>query len=98
GPHSASLWPVDDIEIDVVDAKPSQAPLRLGDRVLECWMELSRKKDVPADNAAVTQRATDALLVAISLGGVDVPVAGLEREAHCVDGLGSLWHLPYTEA
>ena len=75
GPGRAALRPVDDVEVDLVDAEPLQAPLRLGLRVLLRRIELRRDEDLLARHAAVAQRAADALLVAVGLRGVDVAVA-----------------------
>src|SRR5271166_6702215 len=77
GPERTALGPVDDVEVDVVEAEPPQAPLSLGGRIRARGIELGRDEHVLARDAALTQRTADALLVAVGLGGVDVPVAEL---------------------
>src|SRR5262249_30292258 len=69
-PRRPALGPVDDVEVDVVDAEPLEAALRLGLRVLAGGVELRRDEDLLARDAAVAQRAPDAALVAVRLGGV----------------------------
>jgi hypothetical protein len=61
-------------------------------------MELGRYEHVIARHAAFAQSLADALLVAVGLGGVDVPVAEFERPTDCVDALASFRHLPDAEA
>ena len=45
-------------------------------------VELGREEDLVALQAGLGQRPADALLVAVHLRGVDVPVAGVEGRAH----------------
>ena len=79
-------------------AEPLDAPRGLGGGVLAARIELGRQEHLLARDAAVAQRAPDAGLVAVRLGRVDVPVAGLERPAHGVLGLRAVGHLPDAEA
>ena len=98
GPGRSALRPVDDVEVDLLDAKPFQAPLRLGLRVLPRRIELGRDEDLLARHAAVAKGAADARLVAVCLRGVDMAVAELQRPADRVLGLGPVRDLPDAEA
>ncbi len=97
GPGRALLGPVDDVEVDLLDAEPLEAVLGLGGRVGARGIELRRDEDLVARDAAVAQRAADARLVAVGLRGVDVPVARLERPAHRVLTLGAVLDLPHAQ-
>jgi hypothetical protein len=88
---------VDDVEVDVVDAEALEAALDLGLWVLTVGIELGGDEDLVAGHAAVAQRPPDARLVAVGLGGVDVPVAELERPADRVLALGPVGDLPDPE-
>jgi len=69
--------------------------LRLG--VLARGIELRRDEDLLARDAAVTQRATDAPLVAVGLRRVDVAISRLRRPPHRVLALAAVGHLPDPE-
>jgi len=97
-PGRAALRPVDDVEVQLVDSQPFQAPPCLGLRVLPRRVELGGDEDLLARHAAVAQRATDALLVAIGLRRVDVAIAELERPANRVLALRPARNLPDAEA
>ena len=88
---------MDEVEVDVVDAQPLQALRRFRRRVLTAGIELGRDEDVTTRYAAVLQRPADALLVAVGLRGVNVPVAEFEGPSNGVDALASVAHLPDTE-
>ena len=88
---------MDDVEVDVLDAQPLQAALRLHLGVLRAGMELRRDEDLLARDAAVAQGPADALLVAVGLRRVDVAVAELERPPHRVLGLRPFGHLPHAK-
>ena len=75
----------------------AQALLGLGDRVLAARVELGGDEHLVARHAAVPQRLADARLVAVGLGGVDVPVPELERPAHGVHARRPVRHLPDAE-
>src|SRR5262245_32634954 len=96
-PGRATLRPVDDVEVDVVDTEPLQAPLDLREGVLPRGEELRRDEDLLARNAAIAQPSTDALLVAVRLCRIDVPVPELERPANGGNALRPVRHLPDTE-
>ena len=85
---------MDDVQVDALDPEPLEAPLKLCDRVSPCGMELGGYEHLIARNTAFAQSLADALLVAVGLGGVDVPVAELERPTNCFDALASVRHLP----
>jgi hypothetical protein len=89
---------VDDVQVDVVDPEPLQAALDLGDRVLPPRKELGRDEHVLARNAALAQRLSDALLVAVSLRGINVPAAELKRPGNGIYALAAIRHLPDTKA
>src|SRR5207253_2613712 len=78
--------------------EPLETALNLCDRVTPSGMELGRYKHLIARDTAFAQSLPDALLVAVGLGGVDMPVAELERPTDCVDALASVRHLPDAEA
>jgi hypothetical protein len=98
GPGRTGLGPVDDVQVDLVDAEPSQALLGFGGGVIACGTKLGRDEHLVARHAAVAQRASNALLVAVSLGGVDVAISDFERPTHGVDAPRSVGHLPDAEA
>ena len=97
-PPRAAAGPVDDVKVKLRDPQPLQAPMRLGLRVLPRGKELGGDEDLIARHAAVAQRTADALLIAVRLRGVHVPVAQLERPANGVLRLRAVWHLPDAEA
>src|SRR3954454_15324980 len=45
-PGRAALRPVDDVEVDVVEAEPLEASLRLRDRIVAARVELRRHEDL----------------------------------------------------
>src|SRR6266480_6386364 len=51
-PGRTALRPVNDVEVDVVDAQALQALLRLDHRVLAAWVELGRDEHVLARDTA----------------------------------------------
>ena len=81
-----------------LDPEPLEAALDLCDRVSPSGIELGRDEDLIARDTAFAQPLPDALLVAVGLGGVDVPIAEFERPADRVDALASVRHLPDAEA
>ena len=87
-----------DVEVDVVDAKPSEAAFGLHRRVRSSGIELGRDEHLIAGQAALAQRPADALLVAVGLSGIDMSVAELERPAHGVHALGPVGHLPHAQS
>jgi hypothetical protein len=89
---------VDDVQVDALDPEPLEAALNLCDRVSPCGIELGGYEHLLAWDTAFAQSLPDALLVAVGLGGVDVPVAELERPTDCVDALASVRQLPDAEA
>ena len=78
--------------------EPLEAALNLRDWVSLCGIELGGYEHLIAGDAAFAQSLPDALLVAVGLGGVDVPVAELERPSDRVGALASVRHLPDAEA
>src|SRR5262245_42086639 len=69
GPGRTALGPVDDVQVDVVDAEPPQAPFSFVGGVLVCGIELGGDEHLVAGHAALSQTLPDALLVAIVLSG-----------------------------
>ena len=74
--------PVDQEQVDVVEAEVGERLVEgraclLG--LVEAVVELAGDEQLLARDPGVTDRLADALLVAVHLRGVDVPVAGLER-------------------
>src|SRR4029077_1283510 len=93
-PGRPARRPVDDVEVDLVDAEALEAVLRLGLRVLAAGIELRRDEDVLARHAALAQGAPDARLVAVRLRRVDVAVAELKRPPHRARALRAVRDLP----
>jgi hypothetical protein len=89
---------VDEVEVDLVDAEPSQALPGFGHGVVAARVELGRDEHLAARNTAIAQRLSDALLVTVSLGGVDVAVSQVECPAYGVHCCRSVGHLPDAEA
>jgi hypothetical protein len=99
GPGGAFGRPVHQVQVDLVDAEPAQALLGLGDRIaVPARIELGGDEYLVAGHAAVPQRPPDAFLVAVCLGGVDMPVAELERPADRVHARLAVRYLPDAEA
>src|SRR4029077_7003883 len=71
--------------------------LRFGGWVLLCGMELRGDEHLVAWHPALAQPLTDALLVAVRLRRVDVPVSELERRPHRADALRPVRNLPDAE-
>src|SRR5260370_6989760 len=94
----STLRPVNQIQIDVVCAKPLQAALELGGRIRARGIELGGDEHLVTPNPTLARRPPDTFLVAIDLGGVNVPVAELQRPAYGVDGRGPIGDLPHAEA
>jgi hypothetical protein len=46
GPGRPALWPVDDVQVDVVQAEALEAALHLGGRVAPSRVELGRDEDI----------------------------------------------------
>ena len=88
---------MDDVEVDLVDAEPSQAALDLRRRVAARRVELGGDEHLLAGDTAVAKRTPDAPLVAVGLRGVDVPVSGFERPADRPLALGAIGDLPYAQ-
>jgi hypothetical protein len=85
------------VQVDVVDAELFEAAFSLRNRVLAAGPELCGDEYLLARDAALAQALPDAVLVAVGLGRVDVPVSELERPADRVDAFGSVRHLPDAE-
>jgi len=85
---------MDEVEVNVLQAEPAQARLKRGDRVFVLREELRRDKDLLAWHSALTETETDTLLVAVGLGGVDVPVPLLERPPNGINTLRRVLDLP----
>jgi hypothetical protein len=79
---------VDQVQVNLVDAESSQALPGLGGGVVAPWVELGRDEYLVAGQAAVAQRFSDALLVAVGLSRVDmaVPRSSAQRTASTVAG------------
>src|SRR5690606_29870548 len=80
--------PVHQPQVDVVEAQPRQRLVDDARRVVGLVRrQLGGHEDLLARQAGVGDRAADGLLVAVGAGGVDVPVADLQRRAHRLVGL-----------
>jgi hypothetical protein len=92
---------VDQIEVDVAEVEARQGLLRPRDGVvmgLGVRRQLRGEEDLLAGDAGVPDGAADAGLVAVSVGGVDVPVAHLEGGPDRVVGGVPVGNLPGAEA
>jgi radical SAM superfamily enzyme YgiQ (UPF0313 family) len=93
--------PVDQVEVGLLDPQPPQAGVAGPQRGLVPVIgvpELGGDEEVAAREAAGLQRRPHVLLVPVGARGVHVPVAGLERPADGVAGLGAGRGLPEAEA
>src|SRR6188474_1270868 len=93
-------WPVDQVEVDVVEAEPPEALLERGQgRVVALARvpQLGGDEDLLAGDPRRGYRRPDPALVAVRGGGVDVPVADCERLLDHPLGL-LRWHLEDAEA
>ena len=92
--------PVDQVEVDVVEAEPAEARLEGRQRRLVALLgvpQLGGDEEVLAGESRGGDRRADALLVAVGGGGVDMAVAGVERLLdHLLGVLGR--HLEDAEA
>ena len=79
------LGPVDQVEVDVVQAQPPQARLERVEGTfvpLVVVPQLGRDEQILAGNPAGRERLADPRLVPVQRGGVDAAVAALDRGAH----------------
>ena len=86
----ARVRPVDEDEVDDVEAQATQAVLDRGDRqglLVEAAGDLGRDEDVLAVEATATERLADLLLILVVHGGVDESIALLEGRHHRGDAL-----------
>jgi hypothetical protein len=81
-----TFGPVDEVHVELVDAEPSEALPGRGNRVVAPPQiehaprkELGGKEYLAAWHAAVAQRPSDALLVAIGLGRVNMAIPQVNR-------------------
>jgi hypothetical protein len=79
--------PVDEEQVQVVEAEVGQRPVVGAQGVVaavEAVVQLAGHEDLVAGDARARDGLADTLLVAVHLGGVDVPVADLEGDGgHC---------------
>jgi hypothetical protein len=92
-------WPVDEEQIDVIRAQVGQRGVKGAARIVgpvPGIAQLARDEDLVASQARRSHGLPDASLVAVHLGGIDVPVAGQQGRS---DHLGSVtgWHLVHAE-
>jgi hypothetical protein len=97
-PRRPALRPMDDVQIDVVDAEELQAPLDRRDRIPVPGIELRGDEHLVTRDAAGAQALADALFVAVCLRRVDVPIAELERPANGVHARAAVRDLPHAES
>ena len=96
-PGRAALRPVDDVEVHGVDAEALEAALHLRLRVAVAGVELRGDEHLLARQADLTKGASDAALVPVCLGGVDLAISRLESPAHGVFAGPPVWYLPHAE-
>ena len=81
---------VDQVEVDVIEAEPLEGPLEGGPRVGLAGVldpQLGGDEQLVAGMPLLAHGPADRLLVAVGGGGVDVPVADLERRGDRLLGL-----------
>ncbi len=88
---------MDDVQVDLVDAKPFETARRRVRGFFVRGKELGRDEDLVARDAALADALPDALLVAVRLRGIDVSIAELERPANSVHAFAAVRHLPDAE-
>jgi hypothetical protein len=88
---------MDEVEVQVVDTEANEALLGLCGRVGAGRMKLRRDEDLRARHATLLESPTDACLVAVRLGSVDVSIAELECPANRVDAVRPVGNLPETK-
>src|SRR5262249_35566526 len=93
-----TLGPMDEVQVDVVDTESPEAALSLRSRVLASRVELRCKEHLRPRHSAVPQPPPHALLVAVDLSGVNVPVPNLQRPAYGADARGPVGYLPDAES
>ena len=89
---------MDEEQVDVVEAQRRQRRVERAAGVVglvEAVVELAGDVHVPAVDAEVADALTDARLVLVHLGGVDVPIADVQRFS---DGPGGLVGLDLEDA
>ncbi len=94
-PRGVDQVQVDDTEVEPLFRSLERAPGT--GRVLDLRRQLRGDEDLGAVDAAVADRPTDAGLVAVGEGGVDVPVAGVEGAPDGVVRLRPVGDLPRAE-
>lgn len=93
-------WPVDQEQVDALQAQVRQGLIEPGERPVEAELvvvELARHEDVGRIEARTFDGDADLLLVLVHLRRIDVSIADLERSCHCLDRLFGL-HLEYPES
>ena len=100
-PRWGHLGEVDEVQVHLVNTEPPEALFGCGNRgitpprlELGPWIELGGEKYLAARHAAVAERLSDALLVAVSLDRVDKAIACVECPAYGVHARCSVGHLP----
>ena len=81
---------MDEEKVDVAEVEGRQGLLEGAQGVVaavEAVVQLAGHEDLAAVDARAGDGLADALLVAVHLGGVDVPVADLEGRGHGLGGL-----------
>ena len=88
------MGPVDDIEVDVIEAEPLKAPLCLDVGLFPTGVELCGDENFFTRHSAFGERPSDTFFVAVRLSRVDVVVPEIERRPDGVHALGAIGHLP----
>jgi len=81
---------VDQEEVERADVEVRERPVERLARVIrlvEAVVQLAGHEDLVAGQAGGADRLADALLVAVHLGGVEVPVADVQRLGHRLQGV-----------
>src|ERR1700722_17717809 len=97
GPRRSALGPVHKVEIDVLGPQAIQTRLELCDRIAGPRAELRGDEHVAAVEPALSKACSDACLVPIRLGRVDVAVAKFKCPADRLLALTTVWGLPHAE-
>src|SRR5207244_10827599 len=98
GPGRTTLRPVNQVQVDVVEAEAFEAALELRSRIGAGRIQLCGDEHLVTRDAALPERYADAFLVAIHLSSVNVSVAELQCPAYGVHARGPVRDLPHPEA
>ena len=92
--------PVEQVEVDVVEAEPRETGVERAERLVEALVvvpELRRDEDLGARHAALANCGAHVRLVAVDPRGVDVAITEAERREDRLARHLAAWGLPHAE-